>query len=500
MNINPTYQQELFRKYIDGSITEEERHALEKMALDDPFLFDALEGVHSEKEQSVSNIEEIQETIGSSQNEKSAKKRRLVPWQWMSIAAGIFLVTAIGFLIQPKQDMQWGKATAESASRLPSIDKYADYDDAGEEAISESQMADNKIDSAKINMDDSILQKAVTAISDKTDSADLIAMADVTRDQKELGSNARNKIISSEEIRALPTKTIEDLEATSSGLSTSEYDDISIRGSRGDATNIYVDGIRVSQSSIPKDSNKNQAETSSPAKDQDANNLEDMPTNAVMAKKKASKNKPTAQQDSKESDADMAEESMPQMIKITGQVTDESGSPLIGANVIQPNTNTGTMTDIDGKFALDISSSGRTTMIEIRYTGFATKSVPLDGSLTYDIIMEEGALLDEVMVSQNAGYKVLKSSLLKTRPIRGFDLFTSYVEENIILPDGCDGGTVTLSFTINTDGNLENVKVENASYPACSSEAIRLLKNGGKWVTTPPRQTVDTEYIMKMSY
>ena len=65
-------------------------------------------------------------------------------------------------------------------------------------------------------------------------------------------NTTQGKTVTADQIRSLPTKSIGAIAATSAGLSTTDgSDDISVRGSRSDATNIYVDGIRVSASSIP---------------------------------------------------------------------------------------------------------------------------------------------------------------------------------------------------------------------------------------------------------
>ena len=59
--------------------------------------------------------------------------------------------------------------------------------------------------------------------------------------------------LTSDQIRSLPTRNINALAATTAGLSTAdEGDDVSIRGSRDDATNYYVDGIRVQGNLIPE--------------------------------------------------------------------------------------------------------------------------------------------------------------------------------------------------------------------------------------------------------
>lgn len=55
-----------------------------------------------------------------------------------------------------------------------------------------------------------------------------------------------------EQIRNLPTKDIQALAATTAGLSSIDGGDISIRGSRTDATQYYIDGVRVSGRLIPQ--------------------------------------------------------------------------------------------------------------------------------------------------------------------------------------------------------------------------------------------------------
>ena len=45
---------------------------------------------------------------------------------------------------------------------------------------------------------------------------------------------------------------------------------------------------------------------------------------------------------------------MAQNTKVTGQVLDENGEPVIGASVVVKGTTIGTVTDFDGNFTLDV--------------------------------------------------------------------------------------------------------------------------------------------------
>ncbi len=82
---------------------------------------------------------------------------------------------------------------------------------------------------------------------------------------------------------------------------------------------------------------------------------------------------------------------------ISGSVTDEtSGEPLIGANILVAGTSTGTATDFDGNFTLEVSETA--TELRISYTGYAEKIVALTATNNYVISMAEGTLLEEVVV------------------------------------------------------------------------------------------------------
>ncbi len=83
---------------------------------------------------------------------------------------------------------------------------------------------------------------------------------------------------------------------------------------------------------------------------------------------------------------------------ITGTVTDDLGEALIGAPVLIKGTKTGTITDIDGSFTLEIPKSEYTLVFS--YTGYATQEVHLTpNSATVHVVLTEGLELLEVVVT-----------------------------------------------------------------------------------------------------
>ncbi len=90
---------------------------------------------------------------------------------------------------------------------------------------------------------------------------------------------------------------------------------------------------------------------------------------------------------------------------ITGTITDGgNGDPLISATVIVPGTGTGTITDFDGNYSLDVPAG--TTQLEISYTGYATQTVDIGTSNVLDISLSSGQILEEIVVT---GYGTKKA-------------------------------------------------------------------------------------------
>lgn len=56
-------------------------------------------------------------------------------------------------------------------------------------------------------------------------------------------------------------------------------------------------------------------------------------------------------------------------------VTDEDGSPVIGASILVKGEKQGAVSDMDGKFELKIISSSATTRLVVSYMGLATQVI-----------------------------------------------------------------------------------------------------------------------------
>lgn len=92
-NKGKAYYDKLLDQYIDGTISAEDRFALEKHALDDPFLFEALAGLQNKDGTNFKSIENLESKI----NQQSQEKRtRRIPLFNYGIAASLILLLGVG--------------------------------------------------------------------------------------------------------------------------------------------------------------------------------------------------------------------------------------------------------------------------------------------------------------------------------------------------------------------------------------------------------------------
>lgn len=81
---------------------------------------------------------------------------------------------------------------------------------------------------------------------------------------------------------------------------------------------------------------------------------------------------------------------------ITGTVVDKDGIPVIGANIVEKGTTNGTVTDLDGKFSLNVTPG---TTLQVSYIGYNTQELKVGEKSVYNITLKEDAeALDELVV------------------------------------------------------------------------------------------------------
>lgn len=94
------------------------------------------------------------------------------------------------------------------------------------------------------------------------------------------------------------------------------------------------------------------------------------------------------------------------VVTVKGQVVDEKGEPIIGANVIVEGTTNGMITDLDGNFSLQCPVG---STLKTSYIGYLARTVKVTGNMNAlkITLKEDTETLDEVVV---VGYGTMKKS------------------------------------------------------------------------------------------
>ena len=112
--------------------------------------------------------------------------------------------------------------------------------------------------------------------------------------------------------------------------------------------------------------------------------------------------------------------------QVSGTVTSsEDGSPVIGASIKVVGTNTGTVTNIDGNFSLNVSANAK---LEVSYIGMVTKTVKAAKNMKI-VLDTDNQSLDEVMVVAYGTAK--KSAFTGSAAVVGSEELSKKVTTNV---------------------------------------------------------------------
>lgn len=122
-NKKPEVSEELIRKYLAGELDDRAMHALERQALDDPFLAEALEGYAGYHADQSAHLAELQGRLEQRVQHSQKGKLRLLYYRWAS-AAAILVILGLSFLWierqqSRKREVARMETTPQNADRIP---------------------------------------------------------------------------------------------------------------------------------------------------------------------------------------------------------------------------------------------------------------------------------------------------------------------------------------------------------------------------------------------
>ena len=197
--------------------------------------------------------------------------------------------------------------------------------------------------------------------------------------------------------------------------------------------------------------------------------------------------------------AEVSVASVQQQRQASGVVKDAMGEPVIGATVLEKGTTNGTITDIDGKFSLNVKPGA---VIEISYIGYVTQTLTAGPNMNITL-EEDSETLDEVVV---VGYGVQKKSdvtgSVTSVPKERLDRLP--VTNVLQAVQGATAGvTITQSSSIPGDAPSALVRGQNSikasSGPYIVVDGVPINKTGGSLNDIAPSDIESMEILKDAS-
>ena len=207
------------------------------------------------------------------------------------------------------------------------------------------------------------------------------------------------------------------------------------------------------------------------------------------------------------------------------KVTDQTGSPIVGASVLIVNSTSGTLTDLEGNFTLKVGDDQR---ISVSYIGM--KSVELSVKECLEKQIKEVRLTSDAdsgpqltVVSQSSESASQKAPQHNTtsEPQNTEEVFM-VVENMPEFPGGLNAclkfladhvaypkeaaekkiqGRVIVQFVVMKDGSIANARVIRSVDPLLDAEALRVIGLMPKWKPGTQRgQAVDVKFTMPITF
>ena len=159
-------------------------------------------------------------------------------------------------------------------------------------------------------------------------------------------------------------------------------------------------------------------------------------------------------------------------VTVSGVVSDPTGEPLIGVNIVELGTSNGTISDLDGSYQIQVSEGAS---LVFSFTGMSTVTEEVGSRTTIDVYMEEDAeLLDEVIVTA-LGFKVRKDETGSTASVVKPEDISRSGESTLLNALGAKASSVQISRSNGDPGAGSTIRIRGANTISGSSNPLIIL-------------------------
>lgn len=160
----------------------------------------------------------------------------------------------------------------------------------------------------------------------------------------------------------------------------------------------------------------------------------------------------------------------PDPITVRGTVVDENGEPLPGATVTVESSSVGTVTDVDGRFSLDVEEG---SLLVVSFIGYKSRRVTVGNQNVLDIALElDDSSLEEVVV---IGYGTAKKKDL-TGAIASVDMEQTRLQPNLNVVQSLRGTVAGVTVTDNgRPGSDASIIIRGRNSISASNDPLIVL-------------------------
>ena len=146
---------------------------------------------------------------------------------------------------------------------------------------------------------------------------------------------------------------------------------------------------------------------------------------------------------------------------VTGTVTNSDGEPLIGVNISEEGTTNGTVTDIDGKFSLEVSDPNANLVFQ--YIGMQTYVQPISERSSFVVALQENTALLEAVVVTALGFEQKRDEMGATYSVVNPESVSRSGEANFLNGIGAKASNVRINRSNGDPGAGSTIRIRGAN-------------------------------------
>lgn len=465
---------EQIEKYLNGELDAQAMHRLERQALDNPFLAEALEGYQQAGKSQRTNLADLSARL----NQRTKKKETLViPMRYLSAAASVLIICSAGiwWFTRINTAQHPAKVKQPVIAQIAKAPAATDTVSPTKAVPKPEQVASNpSAAQAPAPVTGTAKKDIITAQPPATQNTTASVQAD---------KMAANKPAMLREVQIRKPETVSQYAAPKD---TAPLDETIVMNYKSNAhpadTSLFV---RKSKLKISNDK------------------LSDTATeHRLVAQAKGVKIYPGSLSQADLNKAieqgqlgALSSQSRLNPV-ISGKVINlDNGLPVKGALVKVMGTNQATQTDAKGYFKLQADTTKGRLVVTNR--GYHARQVSANTKDSLKMIVLAPNNSDGVEDDLDSAGTGETAPYVTAHPEKGWGSYRRYLKQGAVSPDA-KTGIVKISLTVDKNGLISNIKVIKGLSDATNKKAISLVKNGPAWTGSTDKKV--KTIILKIAF